>query len=115
RPAAPGEVPAPIQAIGGFLGGVFGAAGDKPMIDSLKPGPYSKANEAIGEAPDLAEMQVSRGGAPFVAFTACATGAVERSKADSGQSGVAGRVYVLASGEPDAGATAGGTVHLSAA
>lgn len=114
RPANPGEVPAPLKALGGLLGRL-GGGGDKPVLEGLKPGAFTPSNEAIGEERDLAEMQVSRGVVPIEAFNSYANGVLERLKAASGQSGVPGRVHVVASGALDAGATADGNVYLSVA
>jgi len=114
-PAASGEVPAPLKAIGGFFGGMLGGSSNKPQIDQIKPGVYAKSNEAIGEDRDLAEMQISRGVVPMAAFTDYAQSVLDKLKAASGVSGVPGRVYVVASGELDAGATADGNVYLSVA
>lgn len=116
-PAAnPGEAPAPLKALGGLLNRIgVGGGGDKPAIEGLKPGAYSPSNEAIGAERDLAEMQVSRGIVPLDAFTSYANGVLDTLKAASGVSGVPGRVYVVASGALDAGATADGNVYLSVA
>ncbi|MBL0943747.1 MAG: M48 family metalloprotease [Hydrogenophaga sp.] len=116
RPATPaGVAPAPLKAVTGFLGNLLGGDRSKPQLDDLKPGAYTPSNEAIGEARDLAEMQVSRGLVPLEAFTAYANGVLDRLKAASGQTGVPGQVYVVASGALDAGATADGNIYLSVA
>lgn len=114
-PAPGGEAPAPIKAIGGFLGGLLGGDKNKPQIDELKSGAYTKSNEAIGEERDLAEMEVSRGVVPMEGFTTYANVVLDKLKAASGLTQIPGQVHVVASGELDAGATADGNVYLSVA
>lgn len=105
-----------FSGIGKSVGGLFDGGTEQPLIASLKPGPYTISNEAIGDELDVETRRVENYGlVPIKAYQDYANAIYSRLKDLSGVTNVPGSVYLMATSELDATSSADGNVFLSMA
>lgn len=107
--------PATAQdAGGGFFSNMFKPARTKPLLQSLAGTPYQPSNQAIGADRDLLNQRAA--GYGLVAhddLQAYANAVLDKLKLASGIPGLPGAVYLLATDQMAAHATADGNIYVS--
>ena len=102
--------------IGKSVGGLFEGSSDKPLLETIKAGPYTPSNEALGDERDIAERRLeSFGLVPIKAYQDYANGIYARLKELSGVTGLPGNVYLLATSDLAATSSPDGNLFLSVA
>jgi predicted Zn-dependent protease len=125
-PEAPkASASAPANEFTKTVSGFFGSLGksinntvtgerDTPQFDDLKPGVYTKSNEAIGEEKDINEARVTKGLLSVPSFTGYANRILDKLKATTPLQQVPGQVIVVSNEQLDAYSTADGNIFISA-
>lgn len=120
-PEAPAGAAAAAEGLKRGFGSLFGAVkdkvtgtnSDKPAIESLKPEPYRKSNESIGEERDLFEKRIAYGLVYLPSFSAYANEVLDKLKVASGVTEIPGKVLIAANDQLDAGSSADGNITVS--
>ena len=93
--------------------GIFGGS-KEPLLSTIKPGPYEKSPEALGDARDIANQRLeSIGLADVPDLQVYANDVYTSIKALSGKTQIPGRVYFLADDALTAKSTADGNIFIS--
>ncbi|HJV86300.1 MAG TPA: M48 family metalloprotease [Noviherbaspirillum sp.] len=111
-----GGISSLFSGIGQSVGGLFDGSSDKPLLETLKQGPYTPSNQAIGVERDIESYRLENFGlVPIKTFQDYANGIYARLKDVSGVSGLPGNVYLLATSELASTSTPDGNLFVSVA